>query len=87
MPVHIQSSKQTPSSGERPIEQITYLYKLCMVLGAVSQAGVKNREQTIIRPMKRSYELFKIKQQNWKRKKKPSNYYFQKDFKQLWPGL
>ena len=87
MPVHIQSSEQTPSSGERPIEQITYLYKLCMVLDAVPQAGVKNREQTIIRHVKRSYELFKIKQQNWKRKKKPSNYYFQKDFKQLWPGL
>lgn len=69
MPVHIQSSEQTPSSGERPIEQTTYLYKLCMVLDAVPQAGVKNREQTIIRHVKRSYELFKIKQPNWKKKK------------------
>ena len=59
-----------------------------MVLDAVPQAGVKNREQTIIRHVKRSYELFKIKQPNWKKKKKKtSNYYFQKDFKHLWPGL
>ena len=40
-----------------------------MVLDAVPQAGVKNREQTIIRHVKRSYELFKIKQPNWKKKK------------------
>lgn len=82
MPVHIQSSEQTPSSGERPIEQITYLYKLCMVLDAVPQAGVKNREQTIIRHVKRSYELFKIKQPNWgkKKKKKPLKLLFSERF-------
>lgn len=54
-PVHIQSSEQTSSSGERPIEQISYLYKRCVVRDAVPQARVKTREQMIIRHVKRSH--------------------------------